>query len=126
MTCRDRLCCIHEPFGDAFYFGPERLSERYRDDKQARLESGFSQSTYQDILDRIDNEATEVGLIPPNTLVSSCPLALVFVHLFAFRVVFILRCLAALSFLCMHSRIKRDDRLILPFSSITVCLSLPF
>ena len=60
MTSRDRLHCIHEPFGDAFYFGPERLSERYADDEQARLESGFSQSTYQDVLDRIDNAATEV------------------------------------------------------------------
>lgn len=57
MTQRDRLSCIHEPFGDAFYYGPERMSERFEDDEQARLESGFSKSTYQTILDRFERES---------------------------------------------------------------------
>lgn len=60
MTRRDTLKCIHEPFGDAFYFGPERLSVRYENDEQARIESGFSQSTFKTIFDRIDQEASEV------------------------------------------------------------------
>ncbi|KAE8145209.1 hypothetical protein BDV25DRAFT_133992 [Aspergillus avenaceus] len=47
MTQRDTIQCVHEPFGDAFYYGPERLGTRYADDEQARQESGFSQSTYQ-------------------------------------------------------------------------------
>ena len=60
MTRRDSLQCIHEPFGDAFYFGPERLSARYENDEGARLASGFSTSTYKTIFDRIESEATEV------------------------------------------------------------------
>lgn len=53
MTRRDTLDCIHEPFGDAFYFGPERLSERYADDEEARIKSGFSNITYRDVMDDI-------------------------------------------------------------------------
>ncbi|EKG12290.1 hypothetical protein MPH_10595 [Macrophomina phaseolina MS6] len=59
MTCRDTLQCVHEPFGDAFYFGPERLSERYEHDEAARKESGFADSTYRTIFERIDRENTE-------------------------------------------------------------------
>ncbi|KAF4546180.1 uncharacterized protein LTHEOB_4177 [Lasiodiplodia theobromae] len=39
MTCQDTLQCLHEPFGDAFYYGPERLSERYENDPKARKET---------------------------------------------------------------------------------------
>ncbi|KAE8389917.1 hypothetical protein BDV23DRAFT_156391 [Aspergillus alliaceus] len=59
MTCRDTIQCIHEPFGDAFYYGPERLGTRFLDDEKARIESGFSQSTYKTVMDRIDREASE-------------------------------------------------------------------
>lgn len=66
MTQRDTIQCIHEPFGDAFYYGPERLSDRYEADEQGRLESGFSDSTYRTILDRIEREGreNEVLLLP--------------------------------------------------------------
>ena len=60
MTRRKSIQCIHEPFGDAFYYGPERLSERFADDEQARLESGFSQSTFNTVLERIERESQEV------------------------------------------------------------------
>lgn len=60
MTRRDSIQCIHEPFGDAFYYGPERLSERFADDEQARLDSGFSQSTFNTVLERIKRESQEV------------------------------------------------------------------
>ena len=60
MTRRKDIQCIHEPFGDAFYYGPERLSERYADDEQARLDSGFSQSTFNTVLERIKRESQEV------------------------------------------------------------------
>ncbi|KAJ5126635.1 hypothetical protein N7448_007414 [Penicillium atrosanguineum] len=76
MTQRATIQCIHEPFGDAFYYGPERLSERFEDDEQARVESGFSQSTYLTVLERIQREASEGKrvfikdidhyLLPPN------------------------------------------------------------
>ncbi|KAF2241234.1 hypothetical protein BU26DRAFT_469412 [Trematosphaeria pertusa] len=59
MTRRDTLQCVHEPFGDAYYFGPERLAERYEDDEKSRLESGYSESTYRTIFDRIAKENTE-------------------------------------------------------------------
>ena len=60
MTRNDILQCVHEPFGDAFYFGPERLSERYEKDVKARQESGFEQSTFKTIFDRIEREGKEV------------------------------------------------------------------
>ena len=62
MTRRDTLQCVHEPFGDAFYYGPERLSERYENDVQARIDSGFSQSTFQTVLDRLEKDGAEVRL----------------------------------------------------------------
>ncbi|KAL2137333.1 hypothetical protein VTI74DRAFT_3273 [Chaetomium olivicolor] len=77
MTRRDILHCVHEPFGDAFYFGPERLSERYADDEEARKKSGFSETTYKDVMDQLLNPRDNQGkrlfikdiahyLLPPN------------------------------------------------------------
>jgi len=60
MTRRQSLQTIHEPFGDAFYFGPERMGTRFEDDEKSRLESGFADSTFKTILDRIESEAEEV------------------------------------------------------------------
>ena len=60
MTRHETLQCVHEPFGDAYYFGPERLAERYESDPQARKESGYSESTYRTIFDRIAKENSEV------------------------------------------------------------------
>ena len=60
MTRRNSLQTIHEPFGDAFYYGPERMGSRFEDDEQAREESGFANSTFKTILDRIETEAAEV------------------------------------------------------------------
>ncbi|KUI64833.1 hypothetical protein VM1G_00450 [Cytospora mali] len=59
MTRRDILKCAHEPFGDAFYYGPERLSERFADDEEARIKSGFAKSTYRTIMDRLENDGKE-------------------------------------------------------------------
>jgi hypothetical protein len=60
MTRRDSIQTIHEPFGDAFYFGPERMGTRFEDDEEARINSGYSESTFKTILDRIEAEAAEV------------------------------------------------------------------
>jgi hypothetical protein len=60
MTRRDILTCVHEPFGDAFYFGPERLSSRYENDEEARKGTGFEKSTFKTILERIEREGKEV------------------------------------------------------------------
>ncbi|KAF2026760.1 hypothetical protein EK21DRAFT_115491 [Setomelanomma holmii] len=59
MTRHKTLQCVHEPFGDAYYFGPERLAERYESDPQARKESGYSESTYRTIFDHIARENSE-------------------------------------------------------------------
>ncbi|KAH8698893.1 hypothetical protein BGW36DRAFT_152123 [Talaromyces proteolyticus] len=59
MTRRESLQCIHEPFGDAFYYGPERLSVRYEADEEARKASGFNQSTFKTVFDRIERESTD-------------------------------------------------------------------
>ncbi|RFU31951.1 hypothetical protein B7463_g4347, partial [Scytalidium lignicola] len=60
MTRQDTLTCVHEPFGDAFYFGPERMSPRYEQDEKARQDSGFMNSTFQSIFERLDKDAKEV------------------------------------------------------------------
>lgn len=67
MTRPDTLRCVHEPFGDAFYFGPERLSPRYEHDERAREESGFAESTYKTVFERIEREGNEVchSILPP-------------------------------------------------------------
>lgn len=60
MTRTKTLQCVHEPFGDAYYFGPERLAERYESDPEARKSSGYAESTYRTIFDRIARENSEV------------------------------------------------------------------
>jgi hypothetical protein len=64
MTCKDTLKCVHEPFGDAWYFGVERLNPRYEDDEKAREETGFGESTFKTIFDRIEQDNTEVRFSP--------------------------------------------------------------
>lgn len=63
MTRKD-LQCVHEPFGDAFYFGPERLSSRYEADVKARDDSGFSDSTFKSVFEDIEKKSEEVLMIP--------------------------------------------------------------
>ncbi|KAL8871953.1 MAG: hypothetical protein Q9198_007301, partial [Flavoplaca austrocitrina] len=54
MTRRDILTFFHEPFGDAFYFGPEKISPahlRWPVDKIER--TGRGHCTYDDVLQSI-------------------------------------------------------------------------
>jgi hypothetical protein len=60
MTRYNTLQCVHEPFGDAYYFGPERLAERYENDSEARKASGYSDATYRTIFDKIAKDNSEV------------------------------------------------------------------
>ncbi|KAJ5099972.1 hypothetical protein N7532_006973 [Penicillium argentinense] len=53
MTQHDTIHCFHEPFSDAFYCGPERLSSIRYPDEKSRIESGFSQTTYASVLEEI-------------------------------------------------------------------------
>ncbi|KAF2216167.1 hypothetical protein CERZMDRAFT_55902 [Cercospora zeae-maydis SCOH1-5] len=76
MTRRNSIQTIHEPFGDAFYYGPERMGTRFENDEEARQQSGFAESTFKTILDRIERESAEGKrvfikdithyLLPPN------------------------------------------------------------
>ncbi|KAL2181256.1 P-loop containing nucleoside triphosphate hydrolase protein [Thermothelomyces heterothallicus CBS 202.75] len=61
MTRRDILNCVHEPFGDAYYFGPERLGERYEHDEEARRKSGFANTTYKDVTDNLMSQSNKDG-----------------------------------------------------------------
>lgn len=63
MTCRDSLQCAHEPFGDAYYYGPERLGARYENDEKTRVDSGFGNTTFSTILERFAQESTEVSTL---------------------------------------------------------------
>lgn len=64
MTRRDTLSCVHEPFGDPFYYGPERLSSRFEDDAALREATGYSKTTYKDVMDQIDAHSNEVRTSP--------------------------------------------------------------
>ena len=70
MTRKD-LECVHEPFGDAFYYGPERLSSRFENDEQTRIESGFGESTFKTILDSFEAKSAEVRKSLPAALLLS-------------------------------------------------------
>lgn len=66
MTRRDILQSSHEPFGDAYYFGPEFLGDRYRDDPEAREASPAKNKTYKDVLDEFAEIEDEVRLLLPS------------------------------------------------------------
>jgi len=64
LTCHDTLTCLHEPFGFPYYYGPERLHDRFENDEQARIDSGWSNDTYKIVFDKIERENVEVGFSP--------------------------------------------------------------
>ncbi|KAI9897151.1 hypothetical protein N3K66_008173 [Trichothecium roseum] len=61
MTRRDTLQCVHEPFGDAYYYGPEFMSERFKDDEAYRQNSGLADKTYANILESIKEDGDKEG-----------------------------------------------------------------
>lgn len=65
MTRNDALVCVHEPFGDAFYYGPERMGERFlgEGDREAREKSGFGEVTFGDVVERIEEEGERAGKV---------------------------------------------------------------
>lgn len=78
MTRTDILTCVHEPFGEAFYYGPEHLKgSRFANDPEARKKSGYENATYKDALDQIEKQGREENkrifikdiiyyIVPPN------------------------------------------------------------
>ncbi|KAL7947329.1 P-loop containing nucleoside triphosphate hydrolase protein [Trichoderma barbatum] len=59
MARRDILECGHEPFGDAFYFGPEFLSDRFRDDDDFRQNTEYCNTTFKDVLESLEDAEKE-------------------------------------------------------------------
>lgn len=59
MARRDILECGHEPFGDAFYFGPEFLSDRFRDDADYRQNTEYCNTTFKDVLESLADSEKE-------------------------------------------------------------------
>lgn len=51
-TDKDTVC-VHEPFGDAFYYGPERMSTRFSESECN--DSPYSQTTYQSVVQDISS-----------------------------------------------------------------------
>ena len=64
MTRPDALNCLHEPFQESFYFGPERMAERYANGmmEERRLASGFTDATYSSVMEKIQAEYGMVGI----------------------------------------------------------------
>lgn len=52
---REELHCIHEPFGDPYYFGPERMSDRFSADEIKGNQ--FENTTFADVLASLPEEA---------------------------------------------------------------------
>ncbi|KAL8802953.1 MAG: hypothetical protein Q9200_006408 [Gallowayella weberi] len=50
MTRPETLTCFHEPFGDAFYWGPERRSPRSESERNVREGTEFENCTYEAVL----------------------------------------------------------------------------
>lgn len=72
MSRRDKLACVHEPFGDAFYYGPERTGERFENDAEGREKSGFAETTYADVLRQIEEAGKDVCFsLSPDSLFPS-------------------------------------------------------
>jgi hypothetical protein len=47
VTREKDVACVHEPFSDAYHWGPEKLSQRYEDLEKRREENGYKAYTYQ-------------------------------------------------------------------------------
>ncbi|KAG9253909.1 uncharacterized protein F5Z01DRAFT_688197 [Emericellopsis atlantica] len=73
MTRRDTLRCVHEPFGDAFYFGPERMGKRFANDEKTRQESGYANTTYRDVLNDIETDGQNEDIRIPNPTRTASP-----------------------------------------------------
>ena len=76
MTRTDVLECHHEPLGEPFYYGPERLGSRFGGEtseaKALRDGTGFSHLTYRDIVDQLLSKPPKVGDSPsPETSVTA-------------------------------------------------------
>ncbi|KAI0894175.1 hypothetical protein F4806DRAFT_503877 [Annulohypoxylon nitens] len=59
LTREDDIACVHEPFSDAYHWGPEKLSERYEDIEKLRADKGLEEYTYLAAFDAINRRQAE-------------------------------------------------------------------
>ena len=60
MNREKDFICVHEPFSDAYHWGPEKLSERYEDIEKLSVENGYETYTYQTALQIINDAMIRV------------------------------------------------------------------
>lgn len=60
MTRANDIVCVHEPFSDAYHWGPEKLTERYDDVEKLRVEKGYEDYTYHTALQIINDAKVQV------------------------------------------------------------------
>ena len=63
LTRSQDVACVHEPLTGAFYFGPERLSDRYTNAAKQIAENGYDDYTYSRALEIIEKAGADVGLL---------------------------------------------------------------
>ncbi|VVT43848.1 uncharacterized protein SAPINGB_P000176 [Magnusiomyces paraingens] len=68
LTRKD-LVCIHEPFGEAFYYGPERMSDRYSDKECSG--SDYSSTDFNSVVNDIMEKARSAPSSPQQQTSSS-------------------------------------------------------
>ncbi|GMF76689.1 unnamed protein product [Aspergillus oryzae] len=61
LTRDNDIACVHEPFSDAYHWGPEKLSERYENVEKLRAENGFQDYTYRVALGLVNDSKQNVG-----------------------------------------------------------------
>lgn len=57
ITRQNDTTCIHEPFGEPYYYGPSRLSGRFSPE-QCKA-SGYSELHFPDVVEKIEHSKTE-------------------------------------------------------------------
>ena len=65
MNNGDVYACLHEPFGDPYYYGPERIKFEKNDDIATKR--GVSIKTWREVIDGIMEKNDEV-CYPPYSL----------------------------------------------------------
>jgi hypothetical protein len=63
LTRAQDVACVHEPLTGAFYFGPERLSDRYIYTAKQIAGNGYDDYTYSRALQIIEEAGDDVGLL---------------------------------------------------------------
>ena len=70
MTLRSSVCCVNEPFLEAFSLGPERMTTRYEEMGDPRIET-YKEWRYKDVVDRLEEMIEKVSGFPASPFKAS-------------------------------------------------------